>query len=68
MGETGWLVPPENITALADILSQIYADPVEAKRRAILGQKWVLKEFDLSSNVRKLASLFTRTRLSLQIS
>ena len=66
-GETGWLVPPENITALADVLSQIYADPTEARRRAALGQKWVLKEFDLSSNVRKLASLFTRLNLSPQI-
>jgi glycosyltransferase involved in cell wall biosynthesis len=57
-GETGWLVPPETVTELADALTQIYQDPVEAARRAGLGRKWVLEEFELSSNVRKLASLF----------
>ncbi len=65
-GETGWLVPPEEVGALADALSEIYRDPVEAARRADLGQKWVLEEFELSSNVRKLASLFNHFQLILQ--
>jgi len=65
-GDTGWLVPPENADALADALTQIYKDPAEAGRRAALGQKWVLEEFELSSNVRKLASLFAKSNLSLQ--
>lgn len=67
-GETGWLVPPENVDALADALSEIHADPVEAERRAELGHKWVLDEFELSSNVRKLASLFNHFNVLPQMS
>lgn len=66
-GETGWLVPPEDVDALADALSEIYRNPVEADRRADLGQKWVLEEFELSSNVRKLASLFNHFQFVLQV-
>jgi glycosyltransferase involved in cell wall biosynthesis len=64
-GETGWLVPPEDITALADALSGIYADPAEADRRAELGHQWVMDEFEISSNVRKLASLFDHSKMHL---
>jgi glycosyltransferase involved in cell wall biosynthesis len=66
-GETGWLVPPEDVQALADALNEIYTNPAEAARRAELGQKWVLEEFELSSNVRKLASLFDQSRFILQM-
>jgi glycosyltransferase involved in cell wall biosynthesis len=66
-GDTGWLVAPEDAAALADALIEIYRDPVEAARRADLGKKWVLKEFELSSNVRKLASLFDRSRFLVQV-
>jgi colanic acid/amylovoran biosynthesis glycosyltransferase len=61
-GQTGWLVPPENVDALADALTDIYQNPAEAAHRAGLGQEWVLKEFELSANVRKLASLFDRSQ------
>ncbi len=67
-GETGWLVPPEDVLALADALTEIHRNPAEAARRADLGQKWVLEEFELSSNVRKLATLFESSRLILQAS
>jgi glycosyltransferase involved in cell wall biosynthesis len=62
-GETGWLVPSENVDALADALTDIYQNPAEATHRATLGQRWVLEEFELSTNVRKLASLFDRSPL-----
>jgi glycosyltransferase involved in cell wall biosynthesis len=61
-GETGWLVPPENADALADALTDIYQNPAEASHRAELGQRWVLEGFELSSNVRKLASLIDRSQ------
>jgi colanic acid/amylovoran biosynthesis glycosyltransferase len=64
-GETGWLVPPENINALADTLTEIYANPKEADRRAELGHHWVMEEFEISSNVRKLASLISHARMPL---
>ncbi len=63
-GDTGWLVPPENVNAIADALSQIYSGPAEARRRAASGRKWVLEEFELSLNARRLASLFAQTHLS----
>lgn len=66
-GETGWLVPPEDVEALANALSDVYKNPAEAAHRADLGQKWVLEEFELSSNVRKLASLFDHSHLLMQV-
>ena len=65
-GETGWLVPPEDVQALADALCEIYDNPEEAGRRADLGRKWVLEEFELSSNVRKLSSLFSDSNFVFQ--
>ena len=63
-GDTGWLVPPENVNALADALSQVYRDPAEAHKRARSGRRWVLDEFELFSNVKKLSSLFAQSSLS----
>jgi len=63
-GDTGWLVPPENVDALADALSQIYGDPAEAHKRAGSGRRWVLDEFELFSNTKKLSSLFAQSSLS----
>lgn len=62
-GDTGWLVPPEDVEALADALSQIHMDPKEAKRRASSGRKWVLDEFELSSNANRLSLLFAQSSL-----
>jgi glycosyltransferase involved in cell wall biosynthesis len=62
-GDTGWLVPPENVEALADALVQIYDDPIEAQKRAQSGKRWVLDEFELASNAKKLSSLFARSSL-----
>ncbi|MGC8856053.1 MAG: glycosyltransferase family 4 protein [Anaerolineae bacterium] len=58
-GETGWLVPPESPQALADVLTEIYTHPEQAAQRAQAGRQWVLQEFTLASNVRKLSDLLT---------
>jgi glycosyltransferase involved in cell wall biosynthesis len=63
-GDTGWLVPPEDVEAIADVLAQIHRDPNEAKRRACSGRRWVLDEFELSSNAKRLSILFTQSGLS----
>jgi glycosyltransferase involved in cell wall biosynthesis len=63
-GDTGWLVPPEDVRALADALSQIHKDPAEARKRACSGRRWVLDEFELSSNAERLSLLFTQSSLS----
>jgi colanic acid/amylovoran biosynthesis glycosyltransferase len=64
-GETGWLVPPEDVPSLAEALIEIHADPAEANRRAALGHQWVMEEFEISSNVRKLATLFSHPKVPL---
>jgi glycosyltransferase involved in cell wall biosynthesis len=57
-GVTGWLVPPADAPALAGRLAAIYADPGQAGQVAQAGRRLVLEEFELSSNVQKLAGLF----------
>jgi colanic acid/amylovoran biosynthesis glycosyltransferase len=66
-GETGWLVPPEDVRALVDVLEEIYHNPAEAEQRAERGYRWVLEEFELSSNVKKLASLFSHSDFVPQV-
>ena len=66
-GDTGWLVPPEDVEALAEVLSQIYADPSEAGKRASSGRRWVLDEFELSSNAKRLSLLFTQASLATSL-
>jgi glycosyltransferase involved in cell wall biosynthesis len=65
-GETGWLVPPEDSASLADIISHIHAEPTEACRRADNGKRLVLNEFEISSNVSKLASLIKQASVACQ--
>lgn len=43
-GETGWLVPAEDISALARVLSEIHDQPAELRRRGEAGQRWVRQE------------------------
>lgn len=57
-GETGYLVPPADPAALADTLAEIYHNPKEAERRAKEGRALVLREFELSGNVKRLVALF----------
>jgi colanic acid/amylovoran biosynthesis glycosyltransferase len=66
-GDTGWLVPPEDVKALAEVLSQIYTDPSEARKRASSGRRWVLDEFELSSNAKRLSLLFTQASLATSL-
>jgi colanic acid/amylovoran biosynthesis glycosyltransferase len=59
--ETGYLVPPADAEALADMLEHIYHNPAEANSLAKAGQEKVLREFELSANVQKLSLLFQQT-------
>ena len=40
-GESGWLVPPEDIWALVAALEAVQRDPAEARRRGLVGQALV---------------------------
>ncbi len=57
-GETGWLVLPENVEALADAIEYIYQNPSEASEFSKLGRQYVLNEFNLNTNVHILSTLF----------
>jgi colanic acid/amylovoran biosynthesis glycosyltransferase len=59
--ETGYLVPPADVEALANRLEYIYHNPVEANSLAKAGREKVLHEFELDSNVKKLSRLFQQT-------
>jgi colanic acid/amylovoran biosynthesis glycosyltransferase len=59
-GETGWLVYPEDPLSLSKALEYVYANPEEAQRRAQSGRQFVLRNYELSSNVSELASLFSK--------
>lgn len=56
--ETGLLVPPANAEALAEAMMRVWRNPAEAARMAEAGGAVVLREFNLSDNVRHLAALF----------
>ncbi|MCB9422083.1 MAG: glycosyltransferase [Ardenticatenaceae bacterium] len=58
-GETGYLVPPADALALADVLAAVYENPEKAASLAENGRSQVLQAFDLQTNVTQLANLFT---------
>jgi glycosyltransferase involved in cell wall biosynthesis len=57
-GETGLLVPPGNVEALAASIQEVAEDPAGAAARAQRGRALVESEFRLDVNVRKLVKLF----------
>jgi glycosyltransferase involved in cell wall biosynthesis len=59
-GETGWLVPPENIEMLAEAIINVYNNLEDASRVGGAGREWVLNEFDLHDNVSILSNLFLK--------
>jgi glycosyltransferase involved in cell wall biosynthesis len=60
-GRTGYLVPPGNASALADVLTRIYKNPEEAFQLARNGRSLVLEEFELRANTRRLFELIIET-------
>ena len=44
-GESGWLVPPEDVTALSETLAEVYDNPREAIRRGEAGKILLEKRF-----------------------
>lgn len=61
-GETGWLVPPAQPTALAAAVEQVHRDPETARAVAERGRDLVRSEYDLHANARRLADLLRSGR------
>jgi colanic acid/amylovoran biosynthesis glycosyltransferase len=56
--QTGLLVPPADVQALADAIYFIMSDPEMSAEMGRLGRLFVQREFDLQKNTAKLADLF----------
>jgi glycosyltransferase involved in cell wall biosynthesis len=50
-GIHGWLVPPEDVNALAAAIQNVCSDPCEAKRRGAAAYQRVLDQFTLSKMI-----------------
>jgi glycosyltransferase involved in cell wall biosynthesis len=59
-GETGFLVPPGDASALAATLLTCLNDPAHARQIAAAGQAWVEQEYGMRAWVRKLEDLYLR--------
>lgn len=58
-GETGILVPPGDVAALADALAALLADPDRAKRMGEAGRTRVEREFSLAASTARVLSLYS---------
>lgn len=58
-GRTGYLVPPADSAALADCLAHVHRRPEEAAALAAAGRELVVNCFNIRTNARRLAGLFS---------
>jgi glycosyltransferase involved in cell wall biosynthesis len=59
-GETGWLVPPGDVPALAAAMNQLLADPETRRHFGRAGQRRVKQEFSFAAMVHGHKQLFKR--------
>jgi glycosyltransferase involved in cell wall biosynthesis len=57
-GQTGWLVPPDDVDALADALSAVASDEQERRRRGELARIAALAEYSWPALVSRVAALY----------
>ncbi len=56
-GETGYLVPQQDVAALADAIQYVYEHPEQSAALGWAGRSLVLNQFEISKNVQQLADL-----------
>ena len=66
--KTGYLVPPANSSALAEMLTTVYYNRDRAVELGKCGQRFVRQKFDLQTNVKKKADLFEEAIRQRQLS
>ena len=54
-GQTGFIVPPKDPEALADVIERLYQDDVLRLRLAQAGHQSVIERFDLNKNINRFA-------------
>jgi glycosyltransferase involved in cell wall biosynthesis len=57
-GETGLLVPPDDVDALADALGQVLSDPERARRMGEAGRARVERHFSLAATTQRVLALY----------
>ena len=57
-GETGWLVPPEDPSALADAIVSALSQPEERARRAHLGRELVASNYSMDAMIDRIEDLY----------
>lgn len=58
--QTGWLVSPRNPRELAQSILEALANPDEARRRALAGQKLARSLFDVETTGREVAAIYKK--------
>jgi len=61
-GETGWLVPAEDVDSLARAVGAVWSDPEEARRRGRAGARRLEEEFDPPAAARRWLRLVAAER------
>ena len=59
-GETGWLIPPNNLDALICAIEEALDKPQLAHKLALAGQRFVREKFDFRNNVRAHEKLYVQ--------
>ena len=59
-GETGWLVPPKQPSKLADAITQVLENPLEAKQMAFAGRDLARRLFDYRNSAAEVHDIYFR--------
>jgi colanic acid/amylovoran biosynthesis glycosyltransferase len=59
-GETGWVLPANNIEAFADVLIELINNPLKQKAMGEAGRSFILKHYDNTALVKSLLEIYQK--------